>query len=132
MKAELQERRRRCAHQSEATGRRRRASAAIPMQRCASCGRTILFGGRHHGNARFCNDTCLLNGLLLLQGQGERDGSLGFREAIVGLHDDLEALTAEVQDQRVALSEALERLDSLERSLVRLCSSGNAPPGSTD
>ena len=39
------------------------------MAKCAYCGTTLLFGGKSHGNLRFCNDKCLSNGQVLLVAQ---------------------------------------------------------------
>jgi len=35
------------------------------MANCAACGTTIVFGGKHHGDLRFCNDKCLTAGAVL-------------------------------------------------------------------
>ena len=38
----------------------------INMAKCAYCNSTILFGGKKHGEFRFCNDECYQQGALLL------------------------------------------------------------------
>lgn len=39
------------------------------MATCQTCGTTILFGGKRHGQIRFCNDTCLEKGQVLITAQ---------------------------------------------------------------
>jgi hypothetical protein len=36
------------------------------MASCRTCGTTILFGGKQHGELRFCNDICLDKGQVLV------------------------------------------------------------------
>jgi len=43
---------------------KRRNFRSVSMASCASCGQTILFGGKKCGDFVFCNDRCLSNGTL--------------------------------------------------------------------
>jgi hypothetical protein len=36
------------------------------MASCATCGTTVLFGGKKHGTLRFCNDRCESQGTLVM------------------------------------------------------------------
>jgi len=89
------------------------------MARCASCNRTILFGGHRLGEYRFCSPRCLLlarPGLV----PNEQGGAGDTQDAIGCLREDIMLLVDELQQQREALSEAQERVDFLERTIVQL------------
>jgi hypothetical protein len=93
------------------------------MARCANCDKIILFGGRRYGSERCCSNRCLLR--LLTKAQGQEPDLSAVSEVILELRDDVDALMAEMSQQRAALADVVERMDFLERALVQ--SRDNAP-----
>ncbi len=85
------------------------------MAACAYCNATILFGGRRVGEYQYCSTHHALLGRSLVQA-AEASEHGGVRE----LNEELIALADEVERQRVALADAQERIDFLERALVQL------------
>lgn len=90
------------------------------MERCACCNKLILLGGRRHRGHRFCNERCFFRGRLLISGDIREDDLAGMHDVIVELRDDLNAVAADVAEQRISLADAVERLDFLERALAQL------------
>lgn len=89
------------------------------MVRCAFCDATIIFGGRRVGDLQYCNTHHALMGRGLTVAPS--DTSIAELQNVIRfLHEDVMALAAEVQEQRVGLAESQERVDFLERALAQV------------